>query len=491
MNEREINKLRNKFILMSTLTIALVMALMAGVILIFTVVTGRNEVRQTMNYIVAHNGYLFPSEAGNKNAAGSRSDANAASSASESDSSRSSAVPGTSGSAGGSSGDSSSGVSSQDASESGGTAATPDQEGSQETHIPFSLDEFLGIGDLTDDSEFKYSTRYFAVLYDQSGMVSNVVTSHISSVDEEEAEGLADQARKKFFHFGEIGRYYYQVSPLEGGGTIVIYLDRTSQIFIRMRVAYIAAILIVGGTLAAFFIMRCVSDKIIAPEVENVESQKRFITNASHELKTPLAVIRANTEMQEMLGGSNEWTESTMRQVSRMDGLIKNLVLISRSQEKEGAETLARIMISDIVKETVETFQSLILSEQKTLTMHIQPDIWLLADESRVRQLVLLLMDNAVKYCDDKGAIGVSLLKEGKKTKLVITNSYAKGKDVDYSRFFERFYREDQSHSEEGGTGGYGIGLSVAEGIVRQMKGEIGVSWKDGVISFVCVFAAR
>jgi len=460
MNEREINKLRNKFILMSTLTIALVMALMAGVILIFTVVTGRNEVRQTMNYIVAHNGYLFPSEAGaNKGASGSRENASS--------------------------------VSSEDSSASGSTAETPEQEETQETHIPFSLDEFLGIGDLTDDSEFKYSTRYFAVLYDQNNMVSNVITSHISSVDENEAEGLADQAREKFFHFGEIGRYYYQVSPLEDGGTIVIYLDRTSQIFSRMRVAYIAAILIVGGTLAAFLILRSVSEKIIAPEVENVERQKRFITNASHELKTPLAVIRANTEMQEMLGGSNEWTESTMRQVSRMDGLIKNLVLISKSQEKEGGEALARIMISDIVKETVETFQSLILSEQKTLTMHIQPDIWLLADESRVRQLVLLLMDNAVKYCDDKGAIGASLLKEGKKVKLVITNSYAKGKDVDYSRFFERFYREDQSHSAEGGIGGYGIGLSVAEGIVRQMKGEIGASWKDGIISFVCEFAAR
>ena len=100
--------------------------------------------------------------------------------------------------------------------------------------------------------------------------------------------------------------------------------------------------------------------------------------------------------------------------------------------------------------------------------------------------LASTLVDNAIKYCDDKGAIGVSLLKEGKKTKLVITNSYAKGKDVDYSRFFDRFYRADESHSSE--KSGYGIGLSMAEGIARMYRGKIRAEWKAGVMYFTVTF---
>ena len=110
----------------------------------------------------------------------------------------------------------------------------------------------------------------------------------------------------------------------------------------------------------------------------------------------------------------------------------------------------------------------------------------MLADSSKIRQLTTLLVDNAVKYCDEGGKIEVTAgqIKNGRGAALTVSNSYAEGADVDYSRFFERFYRQDSSHNID--KGGYGIGLSLAESICSQYGGDIRAQWKDGVISFIC-----
>jgi signal transduction histidine kinase len=110
----------------------------------------------------------------------------------------------------------------------------------------------------------------------------------------------------------------------------------------------------------------------------------------------------------------------------------------------------------------------------------------MIADESQLRQLLTLLIDNSIKYCDKAGTITASAERKGKNIRLQVSNSYEKGKDVDYKRFFERFYREDTSHTQEE-KGGYGIGLSIAETLVKQYKGSIDVSWENGEISFVCL----
>ena len=111
------------------------------------------------------------------------------------------------------------------------------------------------------------------------------------------------------------------------------------------------------------------------------------------------------------------------------------------------------------------------------------------AVESRIRQLTVILIDNAFKYCDEKGLVHITFSRTriGRQARLTVSNSYAAGKDVDFSRFFERFYREDTSHTANENAGGYGIGLSIAESICTQYKGSIRASWKDGIITFTCV----
>jgi signal transduction histidine kinase len=243
------------------------------------------------------------------------------------------------------------------------------------------------------------------------------------------------------------------------------------------------------GLLLTLFAVLAVSGHMIQPEIENARRQKMFITNASHELKTPLSVIRANTELEELMNGESEWTQSTLRQVDRLNGLIQNLVMIARAQEAEDPDILGDIDASAAILETVRPYESLALQQGKSLTLDIISGIHMTADESRIRQLAVLLIDNTFKYCDDKGAVSVSFSRHrlGRQVRLIVSNTYAAGKDVDYSRFFERFYREDSSHTADGSRGGYGIGLSIAESICTQYKGSIKASWKDDIITFTCL----
>ena len=429
MTEREIERIRKKFILISTLSFFGVMLLMGGCIFLFSAFTVRNDVRHVMDYIVVNDGEMPVPE------------------------------------------------------HTGGTYPQPAREG-----IDWSLRRIFGAGDITGQTaDSLYSTRYFAVLFDTEGEIEKVITSHITSIDEPTAEQYAQLVLHRQNHFGSFGRYYYQVAERSGGGSIVIYLDRSAELMSINRILFITLMLLGAGTLLAFFFMRLFSQQVVQSEVETAERQKQFITNASHELKTPLSVIRANTEMQEMLEGETEWTQSTMRQVDRLNGLVQNLVQISRSQEKATGE-LSVMNIAPAVLETADSFIPVALGDGKTLTHRIADPVTMEADESMIRQLVSLLIDNAVKYCDPSGEIRVILSRSVRTVQFTVTNTYADGASVDYSRFFERFYRQNEARTIEDKKTGYGIGLSIADELIKTLRGTIHVSWKNGVISFICRF---
>lgn len=193
-------------------------------------------------------------------------------------------------------------------------------------------------------------------------------------------------------------------------------------------------------------------------------------------------MIKANTQVQEMMNGKDEWTESTMRQVDRMTGLIQNLVTIVRAEEKEDAGDRVDTDVTEAIKDTVKSYVPVAENAGKTLNQNIAENVHMKAVESQIRQLATLLIDNAIKYCDEKGTIDVTVVQKGKGIRLTVSNSYAEGKNVDYSKFFERFYRADTSHNVD--KGGYGIGLSIADSLVKQYNGSINASWKDGIITF-------
>ena len=458
MTEHEIKRIRNRFIMTSTLTLFCVMLIMGGFIYLFGTITIRNEAQQIMRYIAENDGDLPKPDAIQNN---------------------------------------------DEESQGSDTDSGDEHDNSFTETMEWSLQSIFGVGDFFGETpDSYYTTRYFAVLFDESETVSLIKTSHIAYIEEEQAEEYARIALDRPFHFGNFGRYYYYCADRESGGTIVVYLDRTEQLSLMRRVL-ISVLSILGfGTFLSFFIMRLLSKGFVRTEVENVEKQKQFITNASHELKTPLAVIKANTEMQEMMDGESEWSQSTLRQVDRMTGLIGNLVQIARAQEMTDGE-LAPTDIAAAVSETADSFAPVAASDGKKLEKEIPDSLVIKSSDSSMRQLTSLLVDNAIKYCDDGGTIKVELARSRRGAVLTVSNDYAEGANVDYTRFFERFYRQDEAHtisagtvtgSSEGSSGertgksGYGIGLSIAESLVKSMKGSIDVSWDKGRILFTCKF---
>lgn len=428
MNERSIKKLRLKFILISFCSLFFIMLIIAGFISGTNAILSERSIHKTLNYIIEKEGHL----------------------------------PGSS-----------------------------DLHMYQNPNTDYDMDRFFdeifGQDAWSDDASSKLynTTIYFAILYDQSLTITDVISYPTVSISQKEAQEFGSYALSQKASFGRYGIYYYQIANLPDKGTIVVYLDGSDIMEGNTRILYLAMVMILFGIILAAILTLFFSKWAIAPEIRNMELQKRFVTNASHELKTPLAVIRANTEMEEILSGETEWTQSTMRQIDRMNGLVQNLVMIAKAEECLPAGDLSECDITNAINETIHAFSSVITQEKKVLSTGIQEHTHMLAIESQIRQLCSILMDNAIKYCDENGTISVHLRQKGKGIQLIVSNDYAAGAGTDYSKFFERFYREDSSHNTD--KGGYGIGLSIAESIIKQYRGTITASWKKGIISFQCL----
>jgi signal transduction histidine kinase len=220
-----------------------------------------------------------------------------------------------------------------------------------------------------------------------------------------------------------------------------------------------------------------------------MEKQKRFITDAGHELKTPLAIISANIDVLELEAGKSEWTSSIRNQVKRMNSLVKNLLTLSRMDEERMHVVYTDFEISSCVKETAESFEAIAESNSKKYHMDIEDDIHITGDKNAIVQLTSLLLDNAMKYSDENGNISISLSK-AKNITLEVSNTSDSIPDGNLDRLFDRFYRADASRSRE--KGGYGIGLSVARAIAQSHGGQIEAK-KDGdrTIRFVVTLPTK
>lgn len=350
-----------------------------------------------------------------------------------------------------------------------------------------------GIGDLIGRGrslnltpESKYQLRYFTVTFQEDGNVSDVSLSHIAAVDEKTAVRLSRYAMKSFPDSGFISAgsnsYFYYRKEADGGGRMIGFLECTREADSLQIFAYIS--IGFGLLLIAVFlvVIAFLSKKAMQPYIDNIESQREFITNAGHELKTPLAIISANTEVIEMINGKSEWTDSILAQVKRGTSLINDLITLSRTTEAEQV-VLTEVDMSKVLKESAESFRPVIEKDGKKLNVQIQDGVLVKAEEKMLTELCNILVDNAAKYCDEGGEVNVTLKKRGRGgAQLQVSNPYADGANEDYGRFFRRFYRGDVSHNSK--QSGYGIGLSMAQTIAEKFKGNITAGWKDGVITF-------
>lgn len=324
--------------------------------------------------------------------------------------------------------------------------------------------------------ELPYETRYFTVFLNNNGSVSMVNTGKIAAVDTQTAIEYAQIVVDKGKTKGFINDYRYIVYNVNAE-THIIFLDCgrsldnfRSYVFIGIAVSFV-------GLLSVTLLMIFLSSRIVKPFLENYEKQKRFITDAGHELKTPLTIIDADTELLEMDYGENEWLKDIQAQTKRLSELTNSLILLSRMEEEQVQTQMIDFPLSDIAEETAETFKSLAKTQNKTLKIDIQPMISMCGDEKAIRQLMTILLDNAVKYSQTGGDISVLLESEKNSIKLCVYNTTDYMSKEYLGHLFDRFYRTDQSRNSQ--TGGYGLGLSIALAIVQAHKGKITATTKD------------
>lgn len=324
-------------------------------------------------------------------------------------------------------------------------------------------------------AELPYEIRYFSVFLAQDGTINSVNMSKIAAVDATAAVTYAQTAVESQRVNGFIGRYRYMVYSVDGE-THVFFLDCGREIGAVRTFLLTTAGVSAAGLLAVLLLLIFLSARIVKPFSENYEKQKQFITDAGHELKTPLTIIDADAQVMEMDMGENEWLSDIQTQTKRLAELTNSLILLSRMEEQPQAEKI-EFPISDVAEETLETFQTLAKTRGKTLTGNIQPMLSMCGDEKAVRQLITILLDNAVKYSDEAGRIELTLEKKKGAVRLCVFNTAKFVASESLPRLFDRFYRADQSRNSK--TGGYGLGLSIASAIVNAHKGKIAASTQD------------
>ena len=325
--------------------------------------------------------------------------------------------------------------------------------------------------------ETPFETRFFSVLLDENNTPIRVNTVHIAAVTKEKALSYAVGALEDGDDSGYVDIYKYRVLNTKNG-RLLLFLDRGRELSTLTSFFLTSLYLSLISLAAIFILLLLLSRRVIRPIAESYERQTQFITDASHELKTPLTIIDANAEVLELENGENEWTASIKNQVSRLASLTDSLTTLCRIGETQHAGPAVDFSLSDTVAEALEPFNAPAALKGKQLQTVIEPDITLHGDERAIRQLVSLLADNAIKYASDDGTIVFSLKKQGKHAVLTCCNPVDAMAPGNYDRLFERFYRADPSRSSA--TGGSGIGLSIAKAIVTSMGGHITAYSEDG-----------
>lgn len=323
------------------------------------------------------------------------------------------------------------------------------------------------------------AARYFLVRFDMDGQIIYTDVNNISSVDEEIANAYASEVYVSGKTSGKKEEFRYRVqASKDGRGTNIVFLNVSSDRQSMLAVMLISSLIFVVGWGLMLLLVIALSKRAIRPIAENLEKQKQFVTDAGHEIKTPLAIILANTEAMELHNGESKWSKNIRKQTERLSGLMKNLLTLARMEEGTAPVVMTDLDMSKLTKEVSDSFVESAKLKQIKLQTKIASDIKLHANREEMTQLLTILLDNAVKYSVEQADIVLTLAKHGKEVTLCCENKCEKLPDVEADRLFDRFYRSDAARTQK--SGGYGIGLSVARAIVQNHKGKITAEYKEG-----------
>lgn len=321
-----------------------------------------------------------------------------------------------------------------------------------------------------------FSNRFFTVKTDNKKNVITVNTDDVFFTSASEAVEYAKDVLSSGKSRGYYGGFKYVVENTENG-KLIAFVDVVKDFdvfYSNLGNSVVISFFVLGFVTFFSFIL---SKKAVAPMVQAYEKQNAFITDASHELKTPLAIINTSADVLEMESGESKWTGNIHKQVNRLNGLIGNLISLTKLEESDDLDRL-EFSLSDTLDDCVMDVKDYALSLDKNIVTDIEKDISFKGDEKLIRQVIGILLDNAIKYAREKSDINVKLTKQNKKIVFTVENEADNLEIKNYNILFERFYRADSSRNSK--TGGYGIGLSIAQSIVLKHKGKISADSFDG-----------
>ncbi len=333
------------------------------------------------------------------------------------------------------------------------------------------------------NAETPFSTRFFVVYYAESGEKIKSDLDQIAAVDDTETDDYIAIALAHGEGYGFTESYKYRVTPQEDGSYMAVFVNDEREMSSSLTLLFVSlgATAVCIGLISILIIL--FSKKAMQPVIESHQKQKQFITDASHELKTPITVINTSLSVLEMEVGKQKWIDKAKAQCDKLKDLVNSLVTLSRMDEEDNPLQLKEFDISASVGETVESFADFAGSLGHPLEADIAQGITYKGDEYAVRQLTSILLENAIKYASEGTAVRFSLQKHKKG---VIIRSENESENIDTAqlgKLFDRFYRADKARNSS--TGGFGIGLSIARSICEAHSGSIKAESADGkVITF-------
>ena len=340
--------------------------------------------------------------------------------------------------------------------------------------------------------EARYETLFFTV-EDENGSFT-VNTEYNKTVDRDEAIDITRKViplKKDKGFYGVIGTtrmYRFLVSETDAG-TRFIFLDCTISIENYYRFLALSLAISAASLLMIFIMMMVFATKIISPIAESYEKQKQFITNAGHDIKTPITIIDADREILEMDIGKSEWLEDIRKQTKRLTKLTNDLIYLSRMEEGTDVKELSSFSISNVCLEEADSFSAVAVTKELEIKTDIEEGVEINGSEEDVRKLLAILFDNAIKYAKPGTEIGAKMAKHGRMATVTISNVAENMTEEQTKKMFDRFFRSDGSRSS---SGGFGIGLATAQAIVISHNGKISAELsKDKVLSISASFPVQ
>ncbi len=320
------------------------------------------------------------------------------------------------------------------------------------------------------------SNRFFTVRTDVQKNIITVNTDDVFFTSAQEAVEYAKTVLSKGQSRGFYKGFKYLIEDT-GKGKLIAFVDVVKDygvIYSNLGNSIIIGIVVLFLVALFSFLL---SKKAVGPMVQAYKKQNAFITDASHELKTPLAIIKTSADVLEMENGECKWTGNIHKQVNRLNELIGNLISLTKLDESDELEKF-EFSFSDILSESVTDVKDYALSLNKNIVANIEKGISFKGNEELIRKVIYILLDNSIKYAKENSDINVNLSRQNRRIVFTIENEADNLEIKNYNVLFERFYRSDSSRNSK--TGGYGIGLSIAQSIVLKHRGRISADSFDG-----------